>query len=174
MKLKIFLSIFTSFLILYSCTKEEFILDKEDSFITSKEDSLYEKSSTSCPEETVHYTDLADETIDPGTSGQLHDVYRYCYGHLTCTFIDLDTIDLDSCREIDDLVSGTWSPPNVTYAQQREIIDYYLDIADDYRPNCTGGSPKEIVDLLFKRYPSPLTDWICVSVVYGCCGTGGS
>ena len=110
-----------------------------------------------CPEETVAHTSLANTDCN----GQLRDVWINCYGgnmYPECqdaTIISeqwvLPTILFGNPTEIAGNLITFDNWPMVSFAEQNEIINILLDIANTNAPECADGQPATVFDLNFCR-----------------------
>jgi hypothetical protein len=125
---------------------------------------------------TIHYTALANISGPPlgYCPGRLQDVWLNCYGggaYPTCkngSAPQFDTRSALACESIENIL-GVWTGyPNVTYAQQRAIIDWARAQANLNKPSCSNGGQMILWDLGFCR-DAFVYDAICVSAKYYCC-----
>ncbi|KAA3625879.1 MAG: hypothetical protein DWQ02_20885 [Bacteroidetes bacterium] len=159
--------------LLLGCVKEDFsktIYSEEEmlhmnSQIGNGEEDLLKPPA--CPQQTVPYEDLAPVGTPTGTA-LLDRVYDYCFGHENCleTLTYLSTETGLSCIYIPNFVSDL---DNVTYSEQRDLVQEAIDIANANKPTCSG--TVIVTDIVFSL--DGLIDlYLCMEVEYSCCSSG--
>lgn len=133
-----------------------------------------------CPQATVPYTDLAAFSSSPQgfCSGQLKEVWDQCYGGMAPPVCKpgqtpVTTDVFINCETLENIIGGggAWPGyPNVTYAQQRTIIDWAIAQANasPSRPTCANGQAGRLYYLGFCR-DTNIPNGICIRAKFYCC-----